>query len=779
MNQPASGGFLLPDPQIVLQWAQFYAFTMQWVIQPIHKFMGYAQDGRKVCSCELTGKKWNNCSPEKPGKHPWKGWKQAPMETPEQGYSTFFATWSQYPHGVNIGVRTGRVSNIWALDLDVGSMKNGIVELSSWLEKNHLPDSVDTLSARTGGGGLHHVFRYPAKTDKIATVAPHPEIGPAVDIKGDGGYILVAPSVHASGRQYEWLSEPSPAKVHEADTKIVAVVEKRKRASFIDLEYTPSLEELKDHADSLTRKESKRSKDIGRAMVLALDGKEAAGDGSRHNTYRDVLFSIKKKWPRANREEILTHFEDSVRECFPNPDDYAVTMEDLSRCFSDAEGNDEDGWVQQVALDKNGKPIAGDANLLLFFRHHQAWQKVFGYNLRRNRPMYLRSAPLVRAIPKDGDFEMSRDKTEISLWFQTQAEMMGRVNKDDLLSALLAAAWDNPFDPLVDFVTNLRGKWDGTPRLATALQRVAGSPDTEWTRLVFPVWFRSLVARILNPGCKVDTMLILEGFTGFRKSTFFSSLLPDRTYFSDSLKKVQHDVESIRLVHSGPAIFEIGELSGLKKSEVEDIKAFLSAFQDDLRPLYEAYRTTPRRCVFVGTTNRNDYLRDETGGRRFWPVRVQQVIDTQLVLAERDQWFAEALAFLEAGHPWWLNGSGENLLAQTEQDERYEEDIWEQPIREWLADVKSDSLPTNSALAVSGSQHMTQQMNDMHNSIKAGEFVTTMQVALYALKLEIKNARTSEGSRINKILRRFGWAPAKTEDKNKKGIRAWRRPFAQ
>jgi predicted P-loop ATPase len=739
---------------------------MKWVIQPIHRWLGtYTPEGRKICSCELTGTKWRNCNAEKPGKHPWAGWKQVPMETPEQGYAAWRSVYDQYPHGVNIGVRTGPQSGIFAVDLDVGVMKNGIANFETWMASKGLGwEGLGTLSATTGGGGCHLVYPYPPEVQQIPSVASPKTLGPFIDVRGDGGFILVAPSVHHSGQIYQWRDQISPDAPKQAHALLIRAVEKQKRTlNALDLgAYTPSLEELKDYADELGRKKSPRSREIGKNMLEALAGKAIGEEGSRHNVYRDVVFMICKKWPRCNTAEILSHLEDSLREWYPDETSFLEAQADAATVANGVEGSNDEKWIQNVALNENGAPIPTDANMVLFFENHPAWQGVFGYNERRNRPEYLKTPPLEN---KPKLFSPTNDRSWITLWFQSKAQMVGRISGNDLQSAILASASKNGFDPLQAEVLKLRGTWDGVPRLDTVFQRVAGAPDSTWVRLVSPLWFKSVVARILWPGCKCDTMLILEGPQGFKKSSFFSALLPDPLCFSDSLNRVKHDMESIRLIHSGPAIFEIGELSGLRKQEVEEIKAFLSSQQDDLRPLYEAHRTTPRRCVFVGTTNRDDYLRDETGGRRFWPIKVLRIINIHTVHQERAQWFAEALYHVENGERWWLDDEAENGLAAVEQEERYEEDIWHSTVRDYLAD-RAQELPN----ATTG----TEQMAEVLNKTKAGDFVTAMQVAVHALKLEIKNARTAEGIRINKIMLKLGWkrARALTIDRT----RGWERP---
>ena len=775
MTGHTSGGTVLPSPQEMLSWAEFYAFTMGWVIQPIHRWTGlYSATGQLQCSCELTGQRWRNCNPDKPGKHPWAGWKMRPMETPEQGYAAWREVFDQWgnQNGINIGVRTGPQSRIFAVDLDVGPMKNGIGNFETWMRGKGLTwGELGTLSAETGGGGCHLVYRYPEHVKNIPSVASVESIGPHVDIRGDGGFILVAPSVHHSGRCYSWRSPIAAETVCAAPAALVMSVEKREKslAAFDAGAYTPSLEELKEYADQLGRKKSKRSREIGPNMALALDGKPVGEPGNRHYVYRDIVFMIRKQWPRCDGDEVLAHLHESLRVWFPVESDFANAVQNVRASLGSEQAEGDEGWTQRVALNDKGKPASTDANMVLFFESHPAWTGTFGYNTRTNRPVYLHKPPLDFVNGHNLELDLTRDKSWISLWLQDKAQMGGRITASDIQSAVIAVAHRTAFDPLEQLLTQLRGTWDGTPRLDTIFQRVAGTPDNAWVRLVSPLWFKSLVARILYPGCQCDTMLILEGETGFKKSSFFRTLLPDPSFFSDTLNRIHLDVESIRLLHSGPAIFEIGELSGLRKQEVEEVKAFISAPQDDLRPLYENYRKTPRRCIFVGTTNRDDYLRDETGGRRFWPLKVLQQIDIALVQHERAQWFAETLHRVEAGERWWINSTYEQSLATVEQDARFEEDIWFHPIATWLAPenrTKGTAAPVTTG---------TQQMAEMLDKKRAGDFVTTKQIAENALSIEMKNARSAEGARINRIVRKLNWLTAR-EYLDGVQIRGWKRP---
>ena len=752
----------LPSPQLVLTCADVYR-QMGFVALATYVTIGWLENGRPVCSCREGADCANT------GKHPIGLY--ADIKTPDAGYSQVWtALNTEVARGlsVNLALRTGPMSGIFVVDLDRKEGVDGVAQFERWLASKglSLADVDSTLIAKSGGGGKHYVFKHPDDIELL----PHNSgklFGAGVDVKTGGQPFHVYPSIHKRGGTYGWTNWVQPT---AAPDVIVNTAQKpTTRVPGVDVEYTPALSELKEFASEQARSKDSFKKVAGKNLLEALSGQVIAIEGGGHDAFRDIAFILYRKWPTANTGTLYSFLETAVQARLDAYPGSTATQEDVQRSLSSAKTRVADqaaSWVAQIATNQEDKPIASTANLLVFFRHHPAWQGVFGYNLRRNRPVYLRQPPLTRPSPL-GDVEMTRDLAEIALWFQHRAKMFGRITERDLLHAIIGVAWDVPFDPLYTAVMSLNGKWDGVPRLESALQRVAGTPESAWVRAVFPLWMKSLVARLISPGCKADTMLILEGAQGFKKSTFFSSILPSTDYFCDSLNHVRHDVESIRLVHSGPAIFEIGELSGMKKQEVEDIKTFLSAFQDSLRPLYEPPRNTLRRCIFVGTTNRDDYLRDETGGRRFWPVKVTRPIDIDIVIAEREQWFAEALAQLNVGGRWWLNGEADLLLAHTEQEERLEEDIWTQPILAWLNLRPQPVQDSNTA---------TGGMTDQMNKIRAGDFVSVNQVAELALKIEMKNARTSEGLRISKILRGLGWRPTRKEDSNKKLIRVWERP---
>lgn len=233
-----------------------------------------------------------------------------------------------------------------------------------------------------------------------------------------------------------------------------------------------------------------------------------------------------------------------------------------------------------------------------------------------------------------------------------------------------------------------------------------------------------MVARILDPGCKADHMLVLEGSQGTLKSTA-CQILADR-WFSDALPDVGHKDASQHL--RGKWLIEAAEMHALSKAETALLKAFLTRRIERYRPPYGRLEVIePRQCVFIGSTNKEAYLRDETGGRRFWPVRCGYV-DIEALKRDRDQLFAEAMAAYRNGEPWWPDKDFERLHIAPQQDRRFEADAWEEAVSNWLAN-RDDA--------------------------------TVAEVASGALHIMKDRLGTAEQRRIAAILERLGWERGK------------------
>jgi predicted P-loop ATPase len=211
-------------------------------------------------------------------------------------------------------------------------------------------------------------------------------------------------------------------------------------------------------------------------------------------------------------------------------------------------------------------------------------------------------------------------------------------------------------------------KWDGTPRLNTALRRLfKAEGDEVYQANVFPAFMISAVARVMDPGCKADQVLVLEGKQGCGKSRAVRALCPNEAWFSESLPPLTNKDAEGHL--QGIWINELPELAALKKQGDEKTKAFLSRCTDRFRLPFGTYpHNAPRRCVFIATTNETKYLTDISGNRRFWPARVGD-IDVAAITVERPQLWAEAFHRYKSGERWHLTRSLE-VLALGEVDLR-------------------------------------------------------------------------------------------------------------
>ena len=271
---------------------------------------------------------------------------------------------------------------------------------------------------------------------------------------------------------------------------------------------------------------------------------------------------------------------------------------------------------------------------------------------------------------------------EIRLYLSTQYGL--DLTKETVLDAVRFVACANRFHPVRDYLRSLQ--WDSVERAETWLIDYFDAEDTPYVRAVSRTWLLGAVSRILTPGCKFDFMLILEGMQGLEKSTAFNILAVKDEWFTDSLQGDLHNKDAV-LNLQGAWIIEMPELDGMNRSEVGTLKAFLSRKIDKIRVPYDKLpKEFPRQCVLVGTSNEGAYLRDHTGGRRFWPVSAG-AIDTAGLKAIRDQLWAEAVFYVtvygqrpELPREIWEE-------AAVEQEARRAIDPWEDKLRSYVASL--------------------------------------------------------------------------------------------
>jgi putative DNA primase/helicase len=275
------------------------------------------------------------------------------------------------------------------------------------------------------------------------------------------------------------------------------------------------------------------------------------------------------------------------------------------------------------------------------------------------------------------------DSIKLQEWLQ-EHEINVR-SKTTVQDAMLSVASENPFNPLQGYLKGLA--WDGVERIDTWLEDYLGAEDIPFVRVVGRKFLISAIARAMQPGCKVDTMLVLEGKQGIGKSQTLQALAEPWVLEELGDMKSKDSKQEIQ----GHWFVEVSELDAMKRNEVETVKAFTAKQVDTFRPSYGRYRKPhPRQFVLVGTTNSGSYLRDHTGNRRFWPVLCTEA-DLEALRLDRDQLWAEALAAYQQGKSWWLAGE-ETALAREQQAKRFEHDVWQDVVNDYLANTTKERV---------------------------------------------------------------------------------------
>ena len=361
------------------------------------------------------------------------------------------------------------------------------------------------------------------------------------------------------------------------------------------------------------------------------------------------------------------------------------------------------GWRSLLLQSDNG-PLGCEANVEIALR--QAPQLVG--RLRFNELTGAAECSSLPWRPCEGWRAWSdTDDTALAIFCQHAGV---RVKPSACAAAVQLVAADHPHHPVRAYLDGLT--WNGKNPLldswlhaylgvkveevaknASEEKKQAAEAKNAYVRQVGRKWLISAVARAYKPGCKVDHALILEGPQEAGKSSALAALMPDPALFSDSLSDLgtKDSAQDLR----GKWLIEIAELSAMKRPEVERVKGFISRAVDHYRPSYgRRSQDFPRQGIFGGTTNSDSYLGDETGGRRFWPVKVG-AIDLVGLRKARDQIWAEAVAAYKAGENWWL-GAEMKAAATAQQAERRIVDPWEGSLLDWA--MGKTELSVNDAL---------------------------------------------------------------------------------
>ena len=258
--------------------------------------------------------------------------------------------------------------------------------------------------------------------------------------------------------------------------------------------------------------------------------------------------------------------------------------------------------------------------------------------------------------------------------------------REKMFDGAIQLCLERRFDPIVEYLSRLR--WDGIERVDKWLTTYLGAADTKLNRAIGRIALIAQVRRARQPGCKFDQVIVMESPEGHLKSTALSILAGAPENFSDQTILGQSDKEQQELLR-GVWIYEIADLSNIRRAEVEHVKAFASRTHDRARPAYGRARVDlPRRGVIWATTNNSEYLKSQTGNRRFWPFAVS-MIDVEALKRDRDQLLAEAVALDDMGASIVLPKELWGVAAE-EQEQRREADPWEDVLRNVTGEQSGD-----------------------------------------------------------------------------------------
>jgi putative DNA primase/helicase len=394
-------------------------------------------------------------------------------------------------------------------------------------------------------------------------------------------------------------------------------------------------------------------------------------------------------------------------------------------------------WELGIIRTKEGQPKRGIANTMHVLSCHPAWDGVVAYDGFNEQVVKLQPPPTREqdgqgAIGEWGDTDTARTVA----WFASSIGFEPSAEHVD--SAVGTVAETRTFHPVRAYLEPL--VWDGAPRCDMFLSRYFGAEQNNYAAAVGTRWLISAVARVMQPGCQADCMLVLEGEQGIGKSTGLEALF-SKLWFADSPVAIgeKDGFQSLR----GRWCIEFGELQSFRGRDVTTIKSFVSARSDNYRPSYSRRtRAFQRQVIFAGTTNEDAYLGDKSGNRRFWPVRCSKV-DVAALTTDRDQIWAEAFTRYSNGEAWHIDTPELRALCEQAQESREIDDPWVHTIARWLEE------PT-----------FEREHGRQPDRVVISEGLSLSQIMTHALRLSAGElARQDLTTRAGHVMRRLGWNP--------------------
>ncbi len=630
-------------------------------------------DGQCTCS--------EGAACQRAGKHPSVAWnaEALPKGTDIKG-----------PKGCGYGLATGERSGCFVVDCDTPEA------VQSFQAQFPAP----TRTVRTPRGGAHFYYQWPGFPVRNSVKLLLPD----VDIRGDGGFVVLPGSMHRNGKRYR-LDESAPEEIAEAPASLLA---------WPGLQGKEKKPEAKGELQPVALDTPRGQEALEEARAFLQSASPCVeGQGGDQQ-----LWHVALKLMRTFELPIETAWEeiqDYNARCLPPwPEDL------LRRKLIEARDSGEKSpgqWLRPSTLErmlqaskKVTAPPPSDAPKkarrtktpghqytyevtslapspmiskgritdVITYLSSGEWEGVLQYDEFAGHPLAVDPPIAMRA--ESGALAQS-DATSVRALLEHEGISVG---KDLVYDALEAVCYANKFDPLKEWIYSLPS---GGPEIFNNLAYDLFGSRSEIQEVYLKHWFMGVAARALVPGITFQEMLILTGAQGVRKSTFARSIVPNASWFCDGLPALESD-NVIRQLH-GKLIVEVAELVATKRSDIETQKAFTSRSVDRYTQKYERHAEDhPRRCAFIGTTNEEEILRDPTGNRRYWCIEVLKEIPIEWFLERRDLILGAARDLFLAGEPLHLSPE-ERLLAE-EQTARFEvaleaSDTWTERLAEYAA----------------------------------------------------------------------------------------------
>jgi hypothetical protein len=566
--------------------------------------------------------------------------------------------WKERPTA-NVAVAAG-LSGLLVLDID--PRNNGDASLEELTTQfGALPT---TLTVKTQGGGQHYYY-------KCTPVRSRTALRPGVDIKSHGGYV-VGPGSKTDKGEYTYIDD---GEIVDAPQWLLDLCEAPRTG-----QEAPQGDVLDGLLGLAFEHAGLLGKDHGPGMRLALcPFRNEHSSGTDFDTSTVLIAPDTSKGHVRGWVHCFHRCESRPQADFwqalPVESRRHAELAHLDRIVSDAGSPSHvQDWRDALRIDPNsGTPLKTDDNAITILLHEPNWKGCLAYNAMTSGKEWRRVPPLSNPalkLPELGPFK----ETHVAIINAYLCRVHGwkEIPKSRVFDIVETVAEQNTFHPVRDYLSSLR--WDGKPRVTSWLQDYCkATNDPEYLKRAGSWWLVSAVARAFVPGCDAQLVLILEGNQGTRKSTTFRIL--GGQWFRDTPITINDPVRAGSSLR-GVWIYELSELASLGKADQESIKAFVSSPHDWFRGAYKREEQLVLRSgVFGGTLNPdkfsgNAYLKDPTGARRWLPVYVGSLIDTDALQRDREQLWAEAVIMYVNGHKWKPTTTEDFRLCQIVQDER-------------------------------------------------------------------------------------------------------------